>query len=1422
LNLDTLSSNTSNASAVSAAVTSSLNSLSSNASALASAQTSILTSLTTGLNNSAGSLTNLSSSNAAAAASVVLAVVSAAPNVTLTAESQSAALSVLTAVAAAPINVSGAAGVAVVSALSAIAASASNNNPAALTQVTGVLDSLATNAASSLLSSIVSGGSGGSSAPATVTFSTPSIQAAISVTPPGVVSTTPISAPGSASSFNPLPPGLLSSAAGGNSSAAIITQFRSLSFDPWANVTAGTNLSTVGGSTRLAFSTASGPLEVSNASTPVTFTLPGVATGGSNLQATCSFYNTTSRAYSTSGCIGVPNPAPANHTLAFRPNVTVPDDASLVLAWTIQGPMNEPGLCSELVLNCGSNGPCEGPIWGKSCVVYPNPRSPLSGNVSCPQNLTALGLSTPPVLRVIYGAGCALWQPNVFNCSWDNTKQAFTGTGCVSPSNVTHCMCRHLTDFAAARAPKVTTCSFSDMTSFSAADIIKKLKTLFEMVVIMFGLMHVGALVGVMQDRAHNAKVIRHVTSPGMGFQLSPTGAWMWHLQQQPLQGDVGTPEGSAVALAGVLGFPFIRLRVALPEEYLPGSAAEAIGRKHGLSVAGLQGTQSQTDAALEAVRAALPLCLGGGIRRRKIPDVLAEPNSMHGPGEGAIILLPPPRVDLILQVSRLPMSQLMYLPQPDDALDQRPVFVAAELFDYAPAEALPFPRREDCLVSTALLFAHMANARCLPIVDFCNIRALTGEYFRGTTVRGHSFEDLCGKFMLMLGDDDGSLVVRSKWMKTSRMWRLILLQNPDGSFDVSDSLAFALEAHAGPLPPRQSSTEATASGVLSKFRMLLSPPDDLDELVDGEEEANERVNDNDLASARGIPVNAMDDPLTFAAATVVRAMPKRMERYIKPVDVRQRVWATLLALVWLEESDSSWLLDKEGTITIVDACHSYLNAIAAHHRRLGRHKLRHLHREAGLTLRRWRAATQYAMQQARNSDGLARQNAMVRMQNAVSRIVKSMMTDHDTFSTFLDPDGFIQRWQRFMILMTLLASSLLTSIWFYSSRGIACCTEIRTLLNTGAGQTCGMLATSTSDYASNLPMSQYLLSSSSNSSAAALPGTCPPPLSAAPCLGSVADCGDLPTQFPGLQGAFTYSPTVQCSSSPGDPSCTCRTTLDDYVCHAFPDDAYFTDQIFVGLICVAVALPVTMFLERCFEIANEVEGAAEGWVIWAGVWRLVLGKHVHKDWRWADADDPPSDFVQLLATGPGWREVANFAFCKVLHLTSAKGSDGEGSAKAEIDRAHRLSQSDAASSSGQKSEGGDAQRAAVVRQMYAAAGLLGVYVTWAIFSWFIFTYGMIIYRRLGPEAERQFVKTWGVGIGLDQAQQWQDVAKEALKAAALIVVLDMFRVTTHRAWFEDFCDFASCQALLFKGTAHSLWGQISVLIRHQSRVQAG
>jgi hypothetical protein len=89
----------------------------------------------------------------------------------------------------------------------------------------------------------------------------------------------------------------------------------------------------------------------------------------------------------------------------------------------------------------------------------------------------------------------------------------------------------------------------------------------------------------------------------------------------------------------------------------------------------------------------------------------------------------------------------------------------------------------------------------------------------------------------------------------------------------------------------------------------------------------------------------------------------------------------------------------------------------------------------------------------------------------------------HETLATFLDDaNAEIKRWQRFMILVTLVLTSLLTSIWFYSSRAQACCAEIRGILGCDAGQ---------------------------------------------PCHGIVADCGDLQTQFIDVQGPYTYDNDV-------------------------------------------------------------------------------------------------------------------------------------------------------------------------------------------------------------------------------------------------------------------------------------------------------
>jgi hypothetical protein len=243
-------------------------------------------------------------------------------------------------------------------------------------------------------------------------------------------------------------------------------------------------------------------------------------------------------------------------------------------------------------------------------------------------------------------------------------------------------------------------------------------------------------------------------------------------------------------------------------------------------------------------------------------------------------------------------------------------------------------------------------------------------------------------------------------------------------------------------------------------------------------------------------------------------------------------------------------------------------------------------------------------------------------------------------------------------------------------------------------------------------------------------------------CLGYAGDCGDYQTQFADLQGPFLYS------DGPGDPP-TEHDSLADWVCHAFPDDAYVTDQFFVGLISVAVALPVDMLLVRLFEASNEGD-APEQWLeAPSGKWKLLLGKDCHKGWNY---DAGVSDLAKYLARrGSEALPAALMRLCawlaaKVLGARdddagSAKKADGDGSDNEEdavFDEA-------------------EARAEACSKRLYAFSGLLGVYVVWAAFSWVIFTYGMLIYRQLGDKAQQEFAKTWGVGYALNNASEWQE-----------------------------------------------------------------
>ena len=230
--------------------------------------------------------------------------------------------------------------------------------------------------------------------------------------------------------------------------------------------------------------------------------------------------------------------------------------------------------------------------------------------------------------------------------------------------------------------------------------------------------------------------------------------------------------------------------------------------------------------------------------------------------------------------------------------------------------------------------------------------------------------------------------------------------------------------------------------------------------------------------------------------------------------------------------------------------------------------------------------------------------------------------------------------------------------------------------------------------------------------------------------------------------------------------------------------------QFFVSIICVAIALPVSLFIENLFEQANEVEGAkgescvrrmipclssslpyaplAEGWLSFGGKWKTVLGAHAHADWHWTDdTRERPSELVRWLAASddPYFGDVVRFlipwAFRRVIAFLMGKSAgeaeeerkgddESEDESIGEDSDATAHSGPSAGSKKGGGSNAGDSDNsderrnedrmASLTRRLRAAGGLLAVYVSWACFAYFTFVYGMVracalVSERVSPLA---------------------------------------------------------------------------------------
>ena len=74
------------------------------------------------------------------------------------------------------------------------------------------------------------------------------------------------------------------------------------------------------------------------------------------------------------------------------------------------------------------------------------------------------------------------------------------------------------------------------------------------------------------------------------------SGAWVWSFKQNPLSAgsSIGELSGGGVVMARLLGLPFVRLRVALPEDLFPGNIGHSVGRLHGLAPKSLKAGYQQ------------------------------------------------------------------------------------------------------------------------------------------------------------------------------------------------------------------------------------------------------------------------------------------------------------------------------------------------------------------------------------------------------------------------------------------------------------------------------------------------------------------------------------------------------------------------------------------------------------------------------------------------------------------------------------------------------------------------------------------------------------------------------------------------------------------------------------------------------------
>ena len=284
----------------------------------------------------------------------------------------------------------------------------------------------------------------------------------------------------------------------------------------------------------------------------------------------------------------------------------------------------------------------------------------------------------------------------------------------------------------------------------------------------------------------------------------------------------------------------------------------------------------------------------------------------------------------------------------------------------------------------------------------------------------------------------------------------------------------------------------------------------------------------------------------------------------------------------------------------------------------------------------------------------------------------------------------------------------------------------------------------------------------------------------AAPCRGFVGSCVELrETHYRFAAPALaTHERTVH----PWAP----------HACHAFPDPTSAGHTFVAGLISFAVCLPCAQLAASCFSLATATDKAQLRGRTRLMRWTFGRAALLFSRAPWRRADGALNRI----------RRSAASAWCTSLWDGAIVGIG-------------RLLERVAQLCKWQLRPLTHDERTA----KFQAAGYVCVAICWVSFVWTILVYGKLIYNMLGGDAANSFTRSWGISVGLAQAQDARDALVSITETVAMLFVLEGLWLLPNVSWMGRTLDEASVHATLLRESAGNVWAAARTYVRFHAAV---